>query len=475
LSGSKSAYIGVSFMLWWTYQQLRSYNLSTRLAAVAKLAESRSMDSVPPLIFALKDKAPEIRSSAAFALSQFKDPQVVEPMLKLLQDPIPLVRVAAVQMLSQLNDEQVIKELVTMLRDTDATVRQRTVRSLDQIGWRPEDDAARTAYVLASGDLSQVAELGAEGIPSLVEMLHHTDPEKQLAAVKTLGGISDPRISKLMQQALLKSNGMVRIAALETLERLADPSAYETVARLFKDKASNIRAAAIVTAVSCDGQRARPVLIGLLKDASWEVRLQSARALGKLGHLEAVEGLCHVLQDKDHDVRESAAHALGKLADPRSIQALVLALMDLQSFVRTAAHNALFRIDRNWKKSDGARSALPQIKAARNHREYWISHSAEKLLSQIQPDSEDDETGWKPGYTPREAAKPGQGDKNAAHPALAILTDMLRDPDRALRLAAAAALGDLREKKAVPSLLIASRDHDSFVRQSAERALASLN
>jgi HEAT repeat protein len=54
--------------LWWTYQQLRSSNLKTRLAVIAKLAEFKHSDSVEPLLFALKDKEPEIRSAAALAL-----------------------------------------------------------------------------------------------------------------------------------------------------------------------------------------------------------------------------------------------------------------------------------------------------------------------------------------------------------------------------------------------------------------------
>ncbi len=462
-------------MLWWTYQQLRSSSLKTRLAAVAKLAESDSADSVAPLIFALKDKKPEIRSSAALALSRFKDPRMVEPMIKLLHDAVPLVRATAVQTLGQMKDERVVPELVGMLRDKDASVRLRAVHSLDQIGWQPEDDATRTAYVLAIGNLADVAELGADGVEPLVEMLNNPTPEKQLAAVKALSEINDPRIPKLMLEALGKTNNMVRLVALETLGQLADPSTFDTVQKLFNDQASNIRAAAVSTAIRCGDKRVIPMLLPMLRDTSWEVRLETVKALGKVGDETVVESLCRALQDQDHDVRENVAHALGKLADPRSIQSLVLALMDVQSFVRTAAHNALFRIDRNWKKSDGARSALPQIKAARNHREYWISHSAEKLLDQIRPDSEDDDTGWKPGYSAREAPASGQADKSAVHPALAILTDLLRDPDRDLRLAAVEALGDLREKKAVPSLLIASRDNDSSVRQAAEHALAALN
>ncbi|MEI6196894.1 MAG: HEAT repeat domain-containing protein [Verrucomicrobiota bacterium] len=79
-------------MLWWTYQQLRSSSMKTRLAAVAKLAESKHADSVEPLLFALKDSMAEIRSAAALALGPFQDTRSVEPLVKLLRDPVPLVR-----------------------------------------------------------------------------------------------------------------------------------------------------------------------------------------------------------------------------------------------------------------------------------------------------------------------------------------------------------------------------------------------
>jgi HEAT repeat protein len=323
--------------------------------------------------------------------------------------------------------------------------------------------------------LERVAELGADGIQPLAELLSNGTPEQQLSAVKALSEVADPRIPRLMQEALKKNSAMVRLAALEALAQMADPSACEAVERLFKDQASNIRAAAVVTAVSCGDQRAVPMLVAMLRDTSWEVRLEAVKALGSLGDATAVEGLCRALLDKDHDVRESAALSLGQLGDARAVQPLVLALLDHQSFVRTAAQNALFRIDRYWEKSEAARRALPQIEAARTHRDYWISHSAEKLIEQIQPESGSAETVSTPPARVRETAVTGQSAMNAPHPAFAILADLLRDPDRDLRLAAAEALGELREKNAAPNLLTASRDDDPFVRQAAERALAALN
>ena len=457
--------------MWWTYQQLRSRNYKTRLATVAKLAESKRPDSVPPLIFALKDPMAEVRTAAALALGPFQDVRTVEPLIKLLRDPVALVRATAVQALENLSDTRVVKELVDSLTDSDASVRLRAVSSLDRLGWVPEDESARKAHILASGNLDRVAELGADGIKPLVDLIDNGPPEKQLSAIKALSSIHDPRVPNLMLEMLGKNNNMVRLVALDTLERLADPSAFESVARLLTDSASNIRAAAVVTVASCDGSRAVPLIVDLLRDASWEVRFEAVKTLGRLGDARAVEGLCRVLQDKDHDVRESAANALGRIGDVRAIPSLVLALMDLQSFVRTSAHNALFRLDRYWKKSDAARSVLPKIKAACNHREYWISQCAEKLLEQIQPDGVD-------AITTRAAAKPASATVTPvakSHPAIAILLDLLRDSDRDLRLAAATAFGDLRDTSAISQLLAASQDEDIFVRQAAEYALAGMN
>ena len=75
----------------------------------------------------------------------------------------------------------------------------------------------------------------------------------------------------------------------------------------------------------------------------------------------------------------------------------------------------------------------------------------------------------------RKPVRRDRPEMNAPHPAFAILADLLRDPDRDLRLAAAEALGELGEKNAAAHLVTASRDNDPLVRQAVERALAALN
>jgi HEAT repeat protein len=470
--------------LWWTYQQLRSSNMKTRLAVIAKLVEFKHPDCVEPLIFALKDKEPEVRGAATLALGQFSDKRVTELLIKQLSDPAPLARSTAAEVLGQLNDPSLTRWLVSLLRDPDPTVQSRAVRGLKRLGWVPQTETEQKWHFLATGNLNRVAELGPEGIAPLVDLMRNGTPDQQLSAVKALGDVDDPRILKLALEALRKPNIMVRLAALEILKRIADPSAYDPVERLLADKDVNMRVAAVAAVTTCGGIRALPRVMRMLKDTSWEVRREAVKALGRLGDAKAVEGLCRALRDHDHDVREAAAIVLGRIADPQAIRPLALTLLDDESFVRNAAYNALMDIDPSWEKTPEAQSALPQIKTALKYRGYWINQSVARLLEQETPETS--ETPEAPGAEdvavtpaptsfaedPTPAVQPQTGLPPAA---FAILAELLGDRDRDLRLAAAEAFGQARDRSAVSILAAAMQDKDPFVSGAVERALTSIN
>ncbi|HLZ55065.1 MAG TPA: HEAT repeat domain-containing protein [Verrucomicrobiae bacterium] len=456
-------------MLWWTYQQLRVSNSKTRLATVEKLAQSEYSDSVEPLLFALKDRETEVRSAAARGLGRFQDRRSVEPLVQMLRDRAPQARAAAAEALGQLGDTRAIGWLVHLLRDAEPAVRSRASMSLRQLGWQPDNDTERAFHLMATGTLRQVAALGAEAIEPLVGLLRNGPPDKQLEAVKAMGEMDDRNIIKPLLEALQKSAPAVRIAALEALERFADASAYDDVERLLTDPNPGVRSAAAETVAKCDATRAVSALIRVLGDSSWEVRQAAVRALGNLGEATAVEGLCQALHDKDRDVREGATVALGRIGDGRGIYPLVLALLDSESAVRNAATNSLQLIDRHWLKTGAARQALPEIKTAQNHRDYWVRHSATKLLHQlnsIAPDQPD---------SPPAAISAAQPPERSVPAVFAILAELLRDRDRDLRLAAVTAFGQLREKNAKALLAAATRDSDYLVQQAAQSALATLN
>jgi HEAT repeat protein len=225
-----------------------------------------------------------------------------------------------------------------------------------------------------------------------------------------------------------------------------------------------VRVVAVEAAAACGGARALEPLIARLKDESWEVRLEAALALGELGDPAAVDGLCELVGDPDRDVRERAIEALGRIRDPRAIASLVPALVDVETAVRIAAGSALRRLDRNWAARPEVNEEISHISKALKHSDYWVRHHAGQILEQFNMSSQQTRD-VEPAPTAAAAAVA------QPHPAVPILTDLLFDRDRDLRLAAAVVLGRLGDKTAVPILGAALRDDDPSVRQAAQTAL----
>ena len=452
-------------MLWWKYQKLRLGTMKTRLAVVEELADSFDEKAVSLLILALGDKNAEVRCVAARALVRYQDRRAVEPLISLLNDQEPLTRASAAETLGRLGDPQAVHPLSVLLRDSDPVVRGIAARSLNRLGWKPVTEAQRVMHILAVGNLHQLATLGPDGVGPLLEILHSGTPNKQFTAVKALGEISDPRVRPAMVAALKNQTPAVRMAALDVLGDLAEPSTFAEVESLLQDGNANVRSVAVSAAASCGGQRAVPSLIKCLKDTSWDVRKGAAEALGAIGDAAAVAGLCDLVQDPDRDVRESAIAALGQIGDREALLSLVPALLDPETVVRSKAAAALQSIDSSWQDAAMISEALPKIQAALKHPEYWVRHCANKLLEQLKIQVND-----LPPVAPAKLSK-----KSPPHPVFPVLADLLFDQDRDLRLAAAVALGRLREQNAASILNTAARDADFSVRQAVLSALTALN
>jgi HEAT repeat protein len=271
-----------------------------------------------------------------------------------------------------------------------------------------------------------------------------------------------------MLEALQKDSPAVRIAALDTLERVADPATYPEVAKLLRDGSASVRAAAVEAATRCGGRRAVPELLKALKDTSWEVRRAAAKALGFIGETSAVPGLCDLLHDPDHDVREAGIMALGQIGDMSALAALVTGLLDEERTVRNLAQATLRKLNKDWEQAAQVQEVLPAIQSALSHPDYWVRYSATQLLEQLKIDAASFADAAKTAPTlVVETAPP--------HVALPFLADLLFDRDRDLRVAAAEALGRLRERGATSVLAAAARDADHAVQQAAHAALTALN
>jgi len=343
------------------------------------------------------------------------------------------------------------------------TVRSAVSQALEKLGWHPGDDSQRLLQILAMGRTDAAASLGGQAVAPLIEVMRTGPPNKQFEAVRALGQIDDPRIKKAMLEALQKENPAIRIAALGTLERLADPDSLNSLEKYLHDSNASVRGAAVEAVRSCGGEKAIPLLLKMLKDASWEVRQSVVKALGILGDPAAVEGITLLVTDSDRDVREAAINALGRIGSRRAIPQLVLALVDVDTSVRAAAAAILKILDPNWEKHPSVRLALPKIKVALEHNEYWVRHSALKLFTQLQVNPEH--------VTEKQVPVKGAVLPHAAFP---ILADLMYDPDRDLRLAAVEAFRHLLEINAIPLIDAALHDADENVRRAARQALEEI-
>ena len=90
---------------------LRGGSYERRIAAAQALAEVGESGVLKPLLGALKDPEPLVRSAAANGLARLGDQQATHGLVSLLRDRERNVRVAVVSALGQLGDTQAVKAL----------------------------------------------------------------------------------------------------------------------------------------------------------------------------------------------------------------------------------------------------------------------------------------------------------------------------------------------------------------------------
>jgi HEAT repeat protein len=178
-------------------------------------------------------------------------------------------------------------------------------------------------------------------------------------------------------------------------------------------------------------------LIANLKSPTAKTRQEAAAALGKSQRREAVAPLSALVRDPEPRVRLEVAHALRTLRDPSAVPALVTALEDGDPKVREEATVGLVEIY-------GERISSGPMKR------FLETFSDEYDRSSI------------PAYV-------------VVDPSVYRgLTARLRDEEKAIREAAAYALGILGGSVAAPDLVTALQDPDSGVRGAAATSLGKV-
>ena len=207
------------------------------------------------------------------------------------------------------------------------------------------------------------------------------------------------------------------------------------------------------------GEVGEKLLLATLNDPRKRVRWEAIYVLGVIWGLPEVSELVH----EDNDVREAAAEALGTLGDPRAVEPLIAALQDENSDVRRAAAEVLGEVG-------DSRAMEPLIATLRDEAD-GVREAAAQALGEI----------GEPAVGPLIAAL--RDEDSAVRPvAIHVLgviwglpeVSRLADEDLSVRRAAAGALGELGDPRAVDALMAALQDRDDSVRKAAARAMGEI-
>ena len=256
-------------------------------------------------------------------------------------------------------------------------------------------------------------------------------------------------------QELLESDvSAARLSAAQALGRLADEESIQPLLASLRDRDWEVRRTASV-ALQRIHQPAVPGLLEALRDWDHVMSEAAGTALRQIGE-PAVSGLLEALRDEDWRVRRGAAWSLGEIADAAAVPALVTALGDEDSLVRRAVAVAL-----GWIRDPAAAPELLRalydgdwrVRTAAAEALGWLGAPAVPGLLQIVNGLRHEDT-----IETRRLALEALGvarDASALTPLLYVLEC---EGEPSLRAAAAAALGNLTDARAIPYLLRALSD-----------------
>ncbi|GEM_PF-5287911 len=460
----------------------------------------------------------QLRQQAFTELGEKADEEIKEILFEFLNDPHPFctklggdssckpdkIVFAIAIALAHLGDKRSLDYLVTALRLSTTS------------------DESHLPILLEA-----VRGLGRLGDPAAVEpvmgRLKDSAIEVKVEAVKVLSDFKDKRAMDLLLESLKNLRSVV-------LTRLDQPSGYKRMSDPQGDQIAYDYAKALIHAlVKFGDKRAEGPLIEMLEankyhkylgeDYSYEIKLLVIEALGSLGSERSVKSLTEFLEEERlhnlkptelEGLRALAAKALGDLLNPDAKDVLFDLLDDANSEVRFQAFSSLNRlgdgqaaydhlIDKLESHSAWSVETLGRIGLSRSVgkleavlqlaffgavlRSAFFNFDVEfitEVITALARMGKPSSVLWIISYLKHKEALVRQAAASALgnfrdERALKPLTEALRgDEDKLVRQAAATSLGKLGDPRAMPILTAFTHDPDSQVASAAREALKRL-
>ena len=116
--------------------ELRNAAVNKRRAAATLLGKSGNLSAIGPLVEALSDPHPGVRSDIVQALGRLRDSSAIPGLITSLEDTDPRVRAAAIDAVGKIKDRDAVDPLIRCLIDKEVIIRIGAAEVLGKLGDR---------------------------------------------------------------------------------------------------------------------------------------------------------------------------------------------------------------------------------------------------------------------------------------------------------------------------------------------------
>ncbi|MBI4825658.1 MAG: HEAT repeat domain-containing protein [Nitrospirae bacterium] len=259
-------------------------------------------------IKSLKDPSVEVRVQSINGLGRSYSKRAVDPLIEALDDSSEKVRQAAITALGNFVDERILDALIKHFGSSAA-------KSFLSIAKKA---SKKKIYIYIKDGTRHVTN-NLHELPTGVSITEHI--------------VYPTAVDKLID-GLNNSGQNISFNVLEIIENFEDERIEPLLIKflddpnyLLRQKASNI-----LSRIGTD--RAVPKLLVALNDQNGSIRAEAANTLGIIKDKRALDPLIERLNDTDDNVRATALSSLGKFNDPRIIDLNIKMLQDKSTHVR---------------------------------------------------------------------------------------------------------------------------------------------
>ncbi len=493
------------------------------VAAIEAMGRIGGVETVEPLLAAVRSKNFFRTFPAIDALGRTGDPRAVEPLVALRTDPLYAAEAtralgrsgqgtaltALAQTLTKSNHALVCTAALALadLADHQETtfMSNRSMAEAVRSVVLPSDASARVCECFAGASASEQVALARSlgwlgddiAIAKLVELLDNETPLAQAAAgaLRTIGPEATPRLLAALRGAdsarrarILPLVGFERVAvddivacledvdptvralACEALARAGNTSVVPDLFRLLGDPDARVAQSASAAVQSLGSLDTKRLALEQARSGDPRARRAALRIVSYFGYREGLDVMVEATADPDERIREVALGGLPLLDDPRATEAILNATRHASPKTRAAAIRAL-------GSTTNRSEIVGVLRRALGDEDAWVRYYACQSLSKLRVREAVDD------IVARIGDEAGQV-RVAAVEALAHLRDPSAlhaligaaegtDPD--LRRAALLGLGAVRDPATFAIVRSALRSPDAATRLVAVSAIAEFD